>query len=340
MSQEFLFQLQIVGPESTQSYAVPIGSVTMGRQVGNDILLEHALVSRRHAQVDCTPESCQITDLGSSNGTRVNGEPLTPNSPVFLSDGDVIQVGPFELTVEQTAVERAVEEEPVPEEAPPPPEEPQPEDAVSAESADDEGEEEAKAKELPQEEEAQPPPDIPPPASPPEMPPEHPLPSHLPPGLSNRSTRYLEYLPGIYHTDLMARFLGIFESILTPIEWNVDNFDLYLDAGTAPASFLAWLANWFELTFDDTWTVEQRRTLLKDAHKIYARRGTSWALSRMLEIYTEHTPEIDDKDGRLADFTFSVSIPVQEKTLNRTLIERIIDMNKPAQASYRLRFKR
>jgi phage tail-like protein len=149
----------------------------------------------------------------------------------------------------------------------------------------------------------------------------------------------LSYLPGIYHTDLMARFLGIFESILTPIEWNVDNFDLYLHANSSPASFLAWLASWFEITFDSSWNEAQRRTFLAEAHRIYAQRGTRRGLSRVLEIYTGHSPEITDQAKDQKPFTFTVRLPMRAGELDRASLERIVDANKPAHTTYTLEFR-
>ena len=132
--------------------------------------------------------------------------------------------------------------------------------------------------------------------------------------------------------------LAIFESVLAPIEWNVDNFDLYLNPETTPSGFLPWLANWFSITFDSTWTVEQQRELLLEAHKIYARRGTRWALARVLEIYTKMEPEIVDLISDDDPFTFTVTIPLPEKEIDRTLIEQIVDSNKPAHTNYKLKF--
>lgn len=149
----------------------------------------------------------------------------------------------------------------------------------------------------------------------------------------------MQYLPGIYHTDFMARFLAIFESVLTPIEWNVNNFDLYLDPKTAPPDFLPWLANWFSITFDSSWSIEQKRKLLVEANQIFARRGTAWALARVLEIYTGHKPEILDLEKDQDPFTFTVKLPVTEKEFDRQLIEQIVDANKPAHTSYTLLFK-
>ena len=44
-----------------------------------------------------TPSGCRIMDLGSSNGTFVNGVELPVKVEEALHDGDVVQVGPFQL---------------------------------------------------------------------------------------------------------------------------------------------------------------------------------------------------------------------------------------------------
>jgi phage tail-like protein len=134
----------------------------------------------------------------------------------------------------------------------------------------------------------------------------------------------------------MSRFLGIFESIQTPIEWTIDSFDLYLDPDASPAAFLTWLGSWYGLTFDATWTEAQRRLLIAEAHALFARRGTRWALARLLEIYTGCTPEIDDSSEDLEPFTFSVRLALPDTAANRTLLTRLIDSHKPAYTTYRL----
>lgn len=156
------------------------------------------------------------------------------------------------------------------------------------------------------------------------------------PGLSIYSRHLINFLPGIYHSDFMARFLGIFESIQTPIEWTVDAFDLFLDPDSSPSSFLAWLGSWYGLTFDASWSEDQRRLLIGEAHAIFARRGTRWAMARILEIYSGSTPEIIDTGDSLEPFTFQVRLALPETTANRTLITRLIDAHKPAYTTYRL----
>ncbi|MFO7536688.1 MAG: phage tail protein I, partial [Chloroflexota bacterium] len=183
-----------------------------------------------------------------------------------------------------------------------------------------------------------------PPGPPPSAPPEangQPQPAYTPPpGLSLDDSRYLQYLPDIYHTPFMKRFLALFESIYAPIEWTADNFDLYLNPKTAPADFLPWLANWFDITFDNSWSEAQRRTLLTEVHQIYARRGTKWALSRVLEIYTGHTPQIDDSSEDLDPATFTITLPLAESETNPSLVAQLINAHKPAHTAYRLTFKK
>jgi len=147
----------------------------------------------------------------------------------------------------------------------------------------------------------------------------------------------LDHLPDIYDTGFMIKYLRAFETILLPIKWNVDNFDLYLNPGTAPADFLPWLANCFDITFDSTWDESKRRKLLAEVGKIYARRGTLWALRRVLEIYTGHTPEIDDGNSQ-PHSTFTVRLPMRGDDIDRAYIEALIDAHKPVHTSYRLEF--
>ncbi len=66
------------------------GDLTIGRQKGCDILIPNDQVSSRHAQLRWEQGRWTLTDLGSSNGTAVNGDLITS---VTLRDGDVIQVG-------------------------------------------------------------------------------------------------------------------------------------------------------------------------------------------------------------------------------------------------------
>jgi ABC-type multidrug transport system ATPase subunit len=68
--------------------------LTVGRDPQCDIALPSPLVSRRHAQIERTSQGDVLTDLGSMNGTFVNGQRITRH---ILRQGDVVQIGPFRL---------------------------------------------------------------------------------------------------------------------------------------------------------------------------------------------------------------------------------------------------
>jgi hypothetical protein len=64
---------------------------TIGRDDDNDITLDDREVSRRHAQVRGDGTRFVLVDLGSKNGTRLNGVPVA--GAVALADGDEVLVG-------------------------------------------------------------------------------------------------------------------------------------------------------------------------------------------------------------------------------------------------------
>jgi hypothetical protein len=67
---------------------------TLGRLPDNDLVLEDPKVSRRHAVVERRPEGFVIRDLGSTNGTFVNGRRVAER---LLAPGDVILLGDTRL---------------------------------------------------------------------------------------------------------------------------------------------------------------------------------------------------------------------------------------------------
>lgn len=71
---------------------------TIGRAPENDIVLQDPLVSRRHARLEWRDGACFLTDLGSANGTRLNGADLDPREPRPIAGGDRIDIGPVTIT--------------------------------------------------------------------------------------------------------------------------------------------------------------------------------------------------------------------------------------------------
>ena len=78
----------------------------IGRVPGLDVYLNDGKVSRDHARVERRPDgSCHLVDLGSHNGTYLDGKRLTPSLPVPLRDGSRIRVVEFELVFHSREVE-------------------------------------------------------------------------------------------------------------------------------------------------------------------------------------------------------------------------------------------
>jgi len=75
------------------------GESTVGRE-GADVALPDKTVSRRHARfLVSVGRSVTLEDLGSTNGTKVNGQPLPAGTPRALSDGELVTFGSVKLTV-------------------------------------------------------------------------------------------------------------------------------------------------------------------------------------------------------------------------------------------------
>lgn len=88
-------QVPMLVDESGREHPVRPGVNSIGRE--GDVLLSDARASRRHAQVTSENDVLILEDLGSTNGTRVNGKPIAPGEKVALAGGDTISVGGIEL---------------------------------------------------------------------------------------------------------------------------------------------------------------------------------------------------------------------------------------------------
>lgn len=78
-------------------------TLDIGRDPSNDLHLDSPVVSRRHARVERKQSGHVLIDLGSTNGTYVNGDHLEPNLHQALQSGDLVQIGPFSLTYQPDA---------------------------------------------------------------------------------------------------------------------------------------------------------------------------------------------------------------------------------------------
>jgi len=86
------------GPQAGGTFFLKGAATILGREAGADIVLNDPECSRQHIRITSLPGHYLIEDLGSTNGTLLNGELLTKPQP--LNSGDTISLGKTVLTFE------------------------------------------------------------------------------------------------------------------------------------------------------------------------------------------------------------------------------------------------
>lgn len=81
--------LLFLGERQIATFSLAKAELTIGRNPANDIVIDNVGVSRRHAVIKWSGDRATVEDLGSANGTFVNGQKITSHE---LKDGDVILV--------------------------------------------------------------------------------------------------------------------------------------------------------------------------------------------------------------------------------------------------------
>jgi adenylate cyclase len=90
-------RLKLISTDGTQSFELRPGPpLVVGRAPNSDIPIFDPTISRRHAEVECGNGHFAIRDLGSSNGTYVNGERVTDRA---FAPGDVLTFGKVSFRV-------------------------------------------------------------------------------------------------------------------------------------------------------------------------------------------------------------------------------------------------
>ena len=92
---------QLVEQGTEEIFALGFEPISIGRHGDNEIILPDNQVSRHHAEIVMQGGRWVIADLGSANGTYVNGETLT--GPHVLNHGDLVRVGQTQFRVEIAA---------------------------------------------------------------------------------------------------------------------------------------------------------------------------------------------------------------------------------------------
>lgn len=82
------------GPNAGSTFLIEEDSTSLGRSPESEIFLDDVTVSRRHAEIRRRADEFFVHDLGSLNGTYVNGERVDVTK---LASGDEVQIGKFKL---------------------------------------------------------------------------------------------------------------------------------------------------------------------------------------------------------------------------------------------------
>jgi pSer/pThr/pTyr-binding forkhead associated (FHA) protein len=84
------------GPNAGSRFPLHQPVTSAGRDPRSDIFLDEVTVSRRHAEFRSERGELRVVDIGSLNGTYVNGQLI---DSAVLTDGDEIQMGKFRLVL-------------------------------------------------------------------------------------------------------------------------------------------------------------------------------------------------------------------------------------------------
>jgi phage tail-like protein len=155
-------------------------------------------------------------------------------------------------------------------------------------------------------------------------------------GIPTDASNWLKYLPAIYSDDqFIGRYLLIFESILSPISWVIDNFDMFLSPEVAPPEWLQWMAAWFDVIVVPELPIARQRAIVEQLGWLFFRRGTKAGLERLLTLYFGTKPEIVESSDE-AHFSVKLYLSESNVKLDHDIVDRLIMAHKPAHASYTL----
>lgn len=108
----------------------------------------------------------------------------------------------------------------------------------------------------------------------------------------------LDFLPALLRTDdLTVAFMHGLDEVLAPIVLTIDGLGDYVDPDVAPVDFLEWLASWFGLEPDPSWSEERTRTTVKRFARLQLERGTAQGLADLLATLVGREVDVDDGGG-------------------------------------------
>jgi phage tail-like protein len=186
-------------------------------------------------------------------------------------------------------------------------------------------------------------------------------------GVSRES--YLKWLPSLYHrNDINGRnfirdLLWIAQHMFGSVDETLDQVHKFFDPYEAPEKFLPWLASWSAMVLDEDWPIAKKRRLIRKAIELYRVRGTVKGMKLFLGMFTGTEPIVRENEWPFKGWrigvtsgigvdtvvlppvnlahAFILEMPISYKdvsTETMVRIHEIIQMEKPANCQYYLRF--
>jgi phage tail-like protein len=108
----------------------------------------------------------------------------------------------------------------------------------------------------------------------------------------------VEQLPRVLAQDRFTRrFVSVFEETFDHVRTQIDSLEYYVDVDTAPPEFVRWLGAWLDVSVDASIPEERQRAIVRDAGRLFARRGTAEGMRGLLEVVTGAEVRVVDGGG-------------------------------------------
>ncbi|HVH64963.1 MAG TPA: phage tail protein [Candidatus Acidoferrum sp.] len=160
----------------------------------------------------------------------------------------------------------------------------------------------------------------------------------------------IDTLPSLFQEDgFTQRFVSSFDAMLAPIFLTIDNLPAYLDPWIAPEDFLEWLAGWFGMVLDESWSLDRRRALVARAFDFYRLRGTAAGLKTQIEALTGGEVELHETGGVATSTTAGSALPGSPNfallvrvtvddpsTVNVSRLDALVAAAKPAHVTHKV----
>lgn len=164
---------------------------------------------------------------------------------------------------------------------------------------------------------------------------------------------FLRTFPQVYQTDndFFKRYLSVFSTMYQEFQEQIDALPELLDLDTAPAELLPVFASWLGLETDDALIgAQELRELLKIAPELMSRKGTKWAVERIVKMFVSGEVFIVERNlltgeqrsstqlygNTPYDFTVMIGCATDEKL--RMKLKFLIDQFKPIRSVCRIVF--